>query len=122
MDARNGRPPRILVVDDDTHLLLAVKDILNDAGYETRTAADGHAAIQRISTFLPDAIVLDLMMPYVNGFEVLDWLKQQGISVPVVVATTDEDRTAAELGVVVKLAKPFTMDQLLDSLTLALGG
>src|SRR5205085_10279858 len=57
-------------------------------GYETTMAKDGHAAIQRlIAGFSPDVIVLDLEMPRVNGLEFLDWLKQDGVALPVVPST-----------------------------------
>lgn len=111
----------VLVVDDDPHLVFATTEVLNDAGYKTISARDGHAAIQAISRHAPDLIVLDLNMPYVDGLEVLEWLKDRSLKIPTIVATTDDDRwTAAELGVVSRLPKPFTLDQLLGAVLRAL--
>jgi CheY-like chemotaxis protein len=116
-----SRQPRVLVVEDDERLVMAMSDVLVDDGYETRTATDGRAAIQRLTAgFSPDVIVLDLEMPHVNGFEFLDWLKQNGIEVPIVLSTLLDDYEGPELGAVGKLAKPFTLEQLLDGVAAAL--
>jgi two-component system response regulator MprA len=120
MSADQARPQRVLIVDDDVRLVFVMQEVLGDAGYQTRVAADGHAAIQRMSTFAPDVIVLDLMMPHMSGYDVLDWLKRNSLAIPVVVATTDDDSGARDLGAAVKLTKPFTLEQLLDGVALAL--
>ena len=120
MSAERARPQRVLIVDDDARLVFVMQEVLGDAGYETKVAADGHAAIQRMSTFAPDVIVLDLMMPHMTGYDVLDWLKRSALDIPVVVATTEDDSKALELGVAVKLTKPFTLEQLLDGVAVAL--
>ena len=65
-------------------------------------------------------IVLDLMMPHMTGYDVLDWLKQNALAIPVVVATTEDDSQALDLGAAVKLTKPFTLEQLLDGVAVAL--
>jgi len=111
----------VLVVDDDEHLVVAITELLRDAGYETKAAYDGHLAIQRLSTaYSPDVIVLDLAMPMVSGFEVLNWMRQHDIQIPVVLATLEDDVRAADVGAVVKLSKPFTREQLLDAVATAL--
>jgi len=57
----NPRPQRVLIVEDDPRLLLAISDVLSDEGYETRTASNGRAAIRRLASgYSPDVIVLDL--------------------------------------------------------------
>ena len=113
-------PVRVLVVEDDERLLFAITEALNDAKYETRVAVDGHAAIQQLATFSPDVIVLDLMMPFVSGFEFLNWLKGSGMQVPVVLSTNADEYTADRLGAAVMLSKPFTLEQLLDAIAAAL--
>ncbi len=107
---------RILVVEDDEHLLFALVEALTDAGYEVRPAADGHLAIQRLATFTPDVILLDLMMPFMDGFEVLGWLRRNRAAVPVVVASDADDYDAGVLGAAAKLSKPFTVEQLLEAI------
>ncbi|TMB36170.1 MAG: response regulator [Deltaproteobacteria bacterium] len=91
-----------------------------DRGRRCPSRLRGHAAIQRLSTFAPDVIVLDLMMPHMTGYDVLDWLKQNALAIPVVVATTEDDSQALDLGAAVKLTKPFTLEQLLDGVAVAL--
>ncbi len=121
MKGRKQAAPNVLVVDDDEHLVVAITELLRDAGYETKAAYDGHLAIQRLSTaYAPDVIVLDLAMPMVSGFEVLNWMRQHDIQIPVVLATLEDDVRAADVGAVVKLSKPFTREQLLDAVATAL--
>ena len=111
----------VLVVDDDEHLVMAITEILRDAGYEARTAYDGHIAIQRLSMgYSADVIVLDLVMPIVSGFEVLNWMRQHDLQIPVVLVTLEDDVRATDVGAVVKLSKPFTQEQLLDAVATAL--
>jgi two-component system OmpR family response regulator len=111
----------VLVVEDDDRLVFAIKETLADEGYETRAAKSGHEAIAVLAAgFLPDAIVLDLMMPIGTGFEVVAWLQQHGLEVPVLLSTQSDDVAAVDVGAVLKLSKPFTAEQLLDGLSLAL--
>jgi two-component system response regulator ResD len=120
MKRRKQGTPRVLVVDDDERLMMAITQVLHDAGYETRTSYDGQLAIQRLSMgYSPDVIVLDLVMPRVNGFEVLNWLRQHDLQIPIVLATSDDVR-ATDVGAVVKLAKPFTQEELLAAVANAL--
>ena len=110
----------MLVVDDDERLMVAITQVLHDAGYEMRTSSDGDRAIQRLSMgYAPDVIVLDLVMPSVNGFAVLNWMRQHDFQIPIVLATSDDVR-ATDVGAVVKLQKPFTQEQLLDAVANAL--
>src|SRR5438105_6642757 len=112
-----NRAPCVLVVDDDQHLVVAISEVLQEAGYETRVAVDGHGAIQRLSLgYATYVSVLDLMMPIVNGFEVVNWLRQRDLRIPIVLATQEDDVRATDLvGSVVKLSKPFTAEQLLEA-------
>lgn len=111
----------MLVVEDDDRLVMAIKDTLADEGYETRAAKNGRDAIAVLAAgFLPDAIVLDLMMPIGTGFEVVAWLQQHGLDVPVLLSTQTDEVAAVDVGAVLKLSKPFTAEQLLEGLTIAL--
>ena len=111
----------MLVVDDDKRLMMAITHVLHDDGYETRTAYDGQRAIQRLSVgYAPDLIILDLVMPRVNGLEVLNWMRQHHLQIPIVLATSEDDVRAADVGAVVKLSKPFTPEELLDAVATAL--
>jgi len=116
-----AQPIRVLVVDDDPRLVMAMSDVLVAEGYETKTAQNGEVAIRQLASFSPDVMLLDMEMPKMDGFDVLRWLKTNGIQVPVVIASNNDDVSAKELGAVSKLPKPFDLDQLLAALAAALG-
>ena len=123
MNGSKPTPPRVLVVEDDARLLMAIKDVLSDEGYETRTAINGEVAIQRmLSGFVPDVIILDLMMPIATGFEVVNWLQEKGLRIPIVLSTQEDEVEATDVGAVTKLCKPFTLEQLIDCVASALRG
>jgi CheY-like chemotaxis protein len=88
----------VLVVDDDPDIRELLFTALEDEGFEVVPAGNGQEALAIIKTFRPDVIVLDLMMPDVNGFDVVDALKEHPgtASIPILVVTskqvTAEDR------------------------------
>jgi DNA-binding response OmpR family regulator len=119
-----GRP-RVLVVEDDPDLLVVLRVNLEGAGLETMLASDGHTAIARIETERPDAVLLDVMLPGIDGWSVLEHLQARGDPVPVVVCSAKknpEDMARAEdLGAVAYLVKPFDIDRLVAAVTEAAG-
>ena len=90
--------PKILVVDDEPDAVELIDFNLKAAGYDVVTAADGNEALKKARSSLPDLIVLDLIMPEVNGFDVVAALNEHSDTarIPVLVVTakriTDEDR------------------------------
>jgi two-component system cell cycle response regulator DivK len=84
-----GLPPTILVVDDDSDSRLIYSEYLRAQGWVTFTAADGRSALDKIAELAPDAIVLDLAMPRVDGWTVLKHLRESSwtAAIPVVVVT-----------------------------------
>jgi CheY-like chemotaxis protein len=114
------KPIRVLIVDDDPRLVMAMSDVLAAEGYETTAALNGEMAIQKVPAFSPHVIVLDMEMPKMDGFDVLRWLGANGIRVPVIIASNNDDVEAADVGAVTKLPKPFDLDQLLEALAIAL--
>lgn len=68
-------PKRILVVDDERPIARLVQVNLEQAGYEVSLAYDGREALQQLDSFKPDLLVLDIAMPYADGFEVIEILK-----------------------------------------------
>jgi two-component system, OmpR family, alkaline phosphatase synthesis response regulator PhoP len=68
-------PKKILAVDDERHIVRLVEVNLQRAGYEVVTAYDGREALEKVKSENPDLVVLDVMMPYMDGFEVLKNLK-----------------------------------------------
>ena len=66
---------KILIVEDDITLLRLYQDIFNKEGFEVAIAEDGQEALQKANAFLPEVILLDLMLPYMDGFAVLEAVK-----------------------------------------------
>jgi DNA-binding response OmpR family regulator len=118
---------RILVVDDDPAIRQLLTDVLEMEGYEVSTAADGLAAVHVVQTTSPDFVVLDVMMPGLDGFGVLKAIRSQGGEpVPVLMLTAaaepDANARAWSSGVDYYLAKPFTADAVLDLIDGVLAG
>lgn len=92
--------PLVLVVDDDPDILDAICDILGAEGYPVARARHGVEALEQVARQRPDLILLDLMMPDVSGFEVVDLLRGDAATadIPIIVVTarqlTAEDRAA----------------------------
>jgi CheY-like chemotaxis protein len=112
---RDGNNETVLVVDDDTSILDTVSAILEGEGYDVVSATSGEEALDAVARKLPAVILLDMRMPVMDGWAVARALRQQGISVPIVVMTAAESakRWADEVGAEGYLAKPFGLDELL---------
>jgi DNA-binding response OmpR family regulator len=106
----------ILVVDDEPAIIAVVRDRLEREGFAVRAVASGEEALDQMDTDLPDLVVLDVMLPGIDGFEVLRRLRGAGCTVPVIVLTArDEDVdkiVGLELGADDYLAKPFNPREL----------
>jgi DNA-binding response OmpR family regulator len=110
---------RILVVDDDPAIRQLLTDVLEMEGYEVGVAVDGLAAVREIRASAPDFVVLDVMMPGLDGFGVLSVIRAlPGEPVPVLMLTAAAEQDASARawvgGVDYYLAKPFTADAVLD--------
>lgn len=110
---------RLLVVDDDPHLLRALRITLRAAGHEVVTAADGRSALQEAAAAHPDSVVLDLGLPDLDGTEVLAGLRPW-FAGPVLVLSARTDSTdkieALDAGADDYVTKPFDMGELLARL------
>ncbi|HEY1700470.1 MAG TPA: response regulator transcription factor [Trebonia sp.] len=108
---------RLLVVDDEPTIRELLAGSLRFAGYEVRTAADGTEAIRAAAGSRPDLILLDVMMPGRDGFEVLDVIRGNTPDVPVIFLTARSevpDRvTGFALGADDYVSKPFSLDEVL---------
>ena len=80
-------PARILIVDDDGRQRQALVAMLSDGNFETQVAGDGQEALERLATFNADVIVADLIMPRMDGFELLRHLKERGDLTPAIALT-----------------------------------
>lgn len=114
-----GNTERILVVEDDPELRSLVGELLRIEGYQADTVAEGAEAIARAATDRPDAVILDLMLPDMSGFEVCQELKFRRDTnlIPIVMLTAMADDRARRSGLRVGangyLTKPFRPDDLL---------
>lgn len=112
-------PKKILAVDDERHIVRLVEVNLQRAGYEVVTAYDGREALEKVQSENPDLVVLDVMMPYMDGFEVLKNLKADPATaeIPVIMLTAkaqDADVFKGwQSGVDCYLTKPFNPMELL---------
>lgn len=110
---------RALVAEDDEPIRRLVARVLERQGFEVRTAKNGREAIEAVRSTEFDVIILDLMMPEVSGFEVLDYLRKQkpealkSLIIATAVSERDLDETMAENDEPVRLIrKPFDLDEL----------
>jgi two-component system, chemotaxis family, chemotaxis protein CheY len=115
------RTGRILVVEDDELLREALAEVLTDDGHEVRTATNGAEALGELETWGPEVIVLDLMMPVMDGFAFRDEQRRRdlGTDVPVLVlsAVRDLDGAADRIAAAASLAKPFRLEDVLASVS-----
>jgi len=110
-------PARILVVDDEAHLAAGIRENLEAEGYRTEVAHDGRAGLEKVAEQHFDLIVLDVMMPNMDGIELCAQMRRQGLSTPVLFLTVKgdaEDRVRGfEAGGDDYLTKPFHLKELL---------
>ena len=108
---------RLLVVEDDAQVRSALSRALNFEGYDVDTANDGAEALERVLKTTPDAIVLDVMMPHVDGLEATRRLRARGDTTPILLLTARHevsDRVAGlDAGADDYLVKPFALEELL---------
>jgi two-component system alkaline phosphatase synthesis response regulator PhoP len=111
---------RVLVVDDEPDILLLHRLNLEAAGHEVLLAADGMKALERIAADGPDVVVLDVMMPVLDGWGVLERLATMAAPPPVLVVSAKSSREdiahAIESGAADFLTKPFNPDGLIAAL------
>ena len=109
---------RVLVVDDDALIRDTLATALTDEGYAVRVAPDGQAALQTLHEWMPDLIVLDLMMPVMDGlaFRAAQRAVDRAAHIPVIVLSAAHNVQArvAGLGAAAVLSKPFDLGILLD--------
>jgi DNA-binding response OmpR family regulator len=121
MAAAAGRPvvtrgSRILVVEDDETLRETLGEVMAEDGHEVRMAEDGQRALDEMMSWDPDIVVLDLMMPKMNAYQLRHAQRRDGTAsraqVLVLSAVPDIETAAAELNADAWLAKPFRLDEL----------
>jgi DNA-binding response OmpR family regulator len=111
---------RVLITEDEPNIAESLTFILNREGYEVTTAVDGEAALQRLRSDPPDLMILDIMLPRLNGFEVLKQMKADPAlhALPVVILTAKgqahDRRMAEEIGASAFITKPFSNRDIIE--------
>ena len=117
MAARSETDARILVVDDEPNITDLVATALRYEGFEVAVAGTGSEAIREAATFRPDLLVLDVMLPDRNGFELLSRLRADQVKLPVVFLTARDSTEDKIKGLTVGgddyVTKPFSLEELL---------
>ena len=115
---------KILLVEDNAELANAIRHTLGFEGYDVSVAPDGISAIELVRTFVPDAIILDVMLPGADGFNVLRTIRKEGILTPVMMLTAldqESDQVRAfRLDADQYVTKPFRLVDLLERLAMML--
>jgi DNA-binding response OmpR family regulator len=106
--------PRILIVDDEPNIVLALELLMKREGYEIRTVGDGERAVEAVETFRPDLILLDVMMPRMDGYEVCQRIRADATlkDISIVMLTAKgrevEKEKGLALGADLYITKPFS--------------
>ena len=108
---------RLLIADDEVNLARALQAVLEDAGYDCDVCYDGNSAIHLFSKEMYDGLILDIMMPEKNGYEVLSSIRKNKMGIPVLLLSAlnevDDKITGFDLGANDYLSKPFSTKELI---------
>lgn len=108
---------KVLIVEDDKVISDGLRQVLEGEGYEVACAFDGEDGLYMVKTEAPDLVILDIMMPNMNGFEVTTEVRRSGDSIPILVLsarTESQDKVRGlDLGADDYMTKPFDLDELL---------
>lgn len=117
LPARRQPPEKVLIIEDDPTMQRVLRDNFEFRGYLVRVAGDGRAGIGEVDAFEPDLIVLDIMLPGVNGFDVCRRVRQDGFATPIIMLTAKSQESDIVLGLNLGaddfVAKPFSLEVLL---------
>lgn len=117
--------PKVLIIEDDEVLALGLKKAFTAEGFESLNAYDGDTGLYMAKTESPDIIILDIMMPNMNGFEVTTELRRSGEQVPIIVLSARSDKQdlirGLDLGADDYITKPFDLGELMARVRRKLG-
>ena len=118
---------KVLIVDDEPNIVVSLQFLMRHAGYETSVARDGDEALVEAERFRPDLVLLDVMMPRRDGYEVAQQLRSSGPPDLKIVMLTAKGRESEvtkglALGADAYVTKPFSTSDLVDTVTRLLGG
>jgi len=116
---------KILIIEDSSFQRRIVSGILSGEGHEVVAAENGREGLDRAEQLRPDLIISDLLMPEFNGFEVLEAIRAKNLNIPVIVLTSDIQKTTESrcrnLGARAVLNKPVNQEQLIAAVRDAIG-
>jgi DNA-binding response OmpR family regulator len=107
----------ILIIEDDPTMLLGLKDNFEFKGYSVLTAADGETGLNTALNKKPDLILLDIMLPKINGYEICRLIREEGLDIPIIMLTAKGQESDIILGLNLGaddyMTKPFSIKELL---------
>lgn len=112
---------KVMIVDDDGDLRSMTELLMKNEGYETLTATEGNDFLQKVSTFSPDVVILDVMMPGLSTKEILDQLQKNNQTAKVILFTAvhysneEKENIKKKWNVVDYISKPFDADALIEA-------
>lgn len=116
----NSSRPRVLIVDDEPNIVISIEFLMRQAGYDVQVAHSGEDAMALISENPPDLVILDIMLPGIDGFEVCQWIRehQEWDDVKIVMLTAKgrdvEISKGFALGANAYITKPFSTRHLVE--------
>jgi DNA-binding response OmpR family regulator len=118
---------KVLIVDDEPNIVISLQFLMKQGGFETSVARDGDEALLEVERFRPDLVLLDVMMPRRDGYEVCQQLRSTGWTDLKIVMLTAKGREAEAtkglaLGADAYVTKPFSTSELVDTVTRLLAG
>ena len=117
---------KVLIVDDEPNIVVSLQFLMKKAGFETSVARDGEEALLEVERFRPDLVLLDVMMPRRDGYDVCQQLRTSGWSDLKIVMLTAKGRETEvtkglALGADAYVTKPFSTSDLVDTVSRLLG-
>ncbi|MEM1221424.1 MAG: response regulator transcription factor [Verrucomicrobiota bacterium] len=108
---------KILIIEDDPAIMRGLRDNLSMSGYQVRCVVEGALALEAAASFAPDLILLDIMLPGMNGFEICQTIRGRGSEVPIIMLTAKSEEAdivrGLNLGANDYLVKPFRLRELM---------
>ena len=107
----------VLIIEDDPTMLVGLKDNFEFKGYKVVTAADGEEGLNAALNARPDIIILDIMLPKINGYEICRLIREQKLNMPIIMLTAKGEESDVVLGLNLGaddyVTKPFSIKELL---------
>lgn len=118
---------KVLIVDDEPNIVISLQFLMKKGGFETSVARDGDGALLEVERFRPDLVLLDVMMPGRDGYEVCQQLRSSGWNDLKIVMLTAKGREVEvtkglAVGADAYVTKPFSTSELVETVTRLLGG